>query len=141
MPSEYSRRRFASLVAAGCVSAGSGCTTNLLGSHKLAHEVEVFNYARKAHNLYVNVEDDAEKTLFQEMYRLNVGKGDETSEPFDGAPSKVRITLDGKSPKTYEWPQPNCEERGVRSAGGIKVIIIRDNTIRIDATCNTVTTS
>ena len=140
MPALWSRRRLLSVVSFGSLSTLSGCSLNPLRSRQLAHEVEVFNYSDRTHNIHYQVETADGTILVDHLYRLESNTAREATEPFVGTPAQIVVTIDGEKPETFEWPQPNCDAQGVRSAGGVRLTygFEEGDAIEISPTCETV---
>ncbi|WP_435100290.1 hypothetical protein [Halorubrum sp. N11] len=136
-PSDRSRR---SLLATGCAAAASGFAgcADLLGSEELAHEVEVYNRRETAHTLSVRVENVDSDALYRQTFDIDGDRAREGTEPFTGRPTAVVVTIDDREPVERDWPDPNCEQQGTRSAGGVDVYLLPDDEVRLEPTCNTI---
>ncbi len=141
MPSRYSRRRFLALGSSGWFSAISGYSKSLFSSPKLAHYIEVFNISNETHNIYIRVKNDAGEILFHSLFRLKPEHGEEDTKPFLDTPTTIQVTIDANPPQIYEWPKMDCEDRGIRSAGGLRITVGRNNKVYRDGQCDTVTVS
>ncbi|WP_418285311.1 hypothetical protein [Halorubrum sp. DTA46] len=129
-----------SLLAAGCAAAVSGLAgcTDLLGSDELAHEVEVYNRRDAAHTLSVRVEDADGDALYRRTFEIDGDRAREGTDPFTGRPRAVVVAVDDREPIEREWPDPNCEQQGTRSAGGVDVYLLPDGEVRLEPTCDTI---
>lgn len=119
-----------------CIAVAAGASGCLDGGGDLAHYVDAYNDGAEIRNVHVRVATEDGETLFQELFRLESGVGDETRRPFDGAPATITVTVDGRRPRTFDWPVTECE--GAESAGGAEVTVTADGSIDIAASCNTV---
>ncbi|SEP07857.1 hypothetical protein SAMN04487948_11328 [Halogranum amylolyticum] len=140
MRSVWSRRRLLSVVSLCGLSALAGCSLNPLRSRQLAHEVEVFNYSDRTHNIHYQVDTAAGTILVDHLYRLESNTAREATEPFVGTPARIIVPIDGRRPETFAWPQPDCDAQGVRSAGGVRFAYGFEEAaaIGISPTCETV---
>ncbi|EJN57770.1 hypothetical protein HSB1_38550 [Halogranum salarium B-1] len=100
----------------------------------------MFNYSDRTHNIHYQVETADGSILVDHRYRLESNTARESTEPFVGTPARIVVTIDGEKPETFEWPQPNCDAQGVRSAGGVQLAygFEEADTIGISPTCETV---
>ena len=129
-----------SLLATGCVAAASGLAgcAGLLGSEELAHEVEAYNRRDTTHTLSVRVENADGDALYRRTFEIDGDRAREGTEPFTGTPTAVVVTVDEREPIEREWPDPNCEQQGTRSAGGVGVYLLSDDEVRLEPTCDTI---
>lgn len=130
-----SRTRRSLLAACGTASALAlaGCS-EFFNSKELAHEVEPLNLRDTAHTLTVSVKNNRDTVIYNREFKLGPEKAEEDTEPFTGTPDTITLEVDGGSPKTYPWPEPNCEGR---SAGGARITMTAE-TILVEPSCNTV---
>ncbi|EMA63861.1 hypothetical protein [Halorubrum lipolyticum] len=129
-----------SLLAAGCAAAATGLAgcADLLGPEELAHEVEAYNRRDTAHTLSVRVENADGDALYRRTFEIEGDRAREGTEPFTGTPTTIVVTVDDREPVEREWPDPNCEQQGTRSAGGVDVYLLPDGEVQLEPTCDTI---
>ena len=137
MSPSSTRRAVLGTVAASSLAAFTGCA-GLTNRRELAREVEVFNHTDTAHTISVRVTAEDGDTLYRRTFDLDAEMGEEDTEPFGGAPHRITVTIDDRDPVRQPWPTPDCEERGVRSAGGVAIKLLEDRGLFFVPTCNTV---
>ena len=118
------------------VAGLTGCSAPL-GASELAHYVEAVNRTRMAHTLEVRVLSASGAIQYEERFDLPGGTMAEATEPFTGNPERLRMVLDGGDPVERAWPPNRCDERGVRSAGGVQVLVT-DEGLQTTLECDTV---
>ncbi|WP_082222462.1 hypothetical protein [Halorubrum halophilum] len=137
MSPKSTRRSLLGTLFAAAAGGLAGCA-DLLGPRELAHEVEMYNRRDTAHTLTVRVENAGGDALYRQTFEIDGDRAREGTEPFTGAPTAVVVTVDDREPIERDWPDPNCEQQGTRSAGGVDVYLLPDGEVRLEPTCDTI---
>jgi hypothetical protein len=137
MSLNWSRRKTLTGIGAIVSIPLSGCSV-FGNSQELAHYVNIFNYDDTTHNFSILLEDEGGDRISQWTIVLESETAEERADKFTGTPETISITVDSAGSIRRSWPETNCQEEGVKSAGGISLYFTSDEDIRIEPRCDTI---
>jgi hypothetical protein len=137
MSLNWSRRKTLTGIGAIASVPMSGCSV-FDNSQALAHYVNIFNYDDTTHSFSILLEDESGESISQWNIVLESETAEERADKFTGTPETVSITVDSAEPIRRSWPATNCQEEGVKSAGGISLYLTSEEDIHIEPRCDTI---
>jgi len=149
----YKTRRNLLATVAGMAPLIAGCSS--LGQNEPLNQVEIDNNSGQNVEVYVQVVDDDDKTLFENTFSVAEGNQDEGAEPFRGDPATVSVSVNDAETMSAEWPERRTElEAGQRpeivgggcgeygeTPTGIFVEVVTSTRVFLRPTCETPRTS